>query len=72
MMYWQQLIDEVKDKKTNEVFSEPNQTNLRRKSRRYYLNNDIRHLYLTQREAECVFYILQGYTLKETARELSL
>ena len=72
MLYWQQLINEVKDKKLDNDLEFPDKNIKRRKSRRYYLQNDVSHLYLTQREAECIFLILQGYTLKETATELSL
>lgn len=72
MLYWQQLINEVNDKKFSNEMKCPEKNNTRRKSHRYYLKNEISHLYLTQREAECIFYILQGYTLKEAARELEL
>ncbi|MEE3003199.1 MAG: helix-turn-helix transcriptional regulator [Pseudomonadota bacterium] len=80
MTYWQQLINEVVEKNSKaNVYTKstndlecPDKNKLKRKLRRYYLGNDMNHLYLTHREAGCVFYILQGYTMKETARELDL
>lgn len=39
---------------------------------RYYLKGKYRKIYLTSREAECAFYMLQGKTSKETAKKLNI
>jgi DNA-binding CsgD family transcriptional regulator len=78
MLYWQQIINDLSDKNVqsgfdvSKVVQQSSHNKKKRKFIRYYLNDDMKHLYLTQREAGCVFYILQGYTIKATAIELNL
>ena len=38
----------------------------------YYLSPDSSGTYLTQREAECIFFLLKGHTIKNTGEELNL
>jgi len=80
MLYWQQIINNVSNKNIQCGFDIDNldQQNFhnkntsKRKFTRYYLSDDMEHLYLTKREAGCIFYILQGYSIKATAIELNL
>ena len=80
MLYWQQIINDLSDKNVqcgfdvNKVAQQNSHNNNKKKRKfiRYYLNDDMKHLYLTHREAGCVFFILQGYTIKATAIELNL
>jgi DNA-binding CsgD family transcriptional regulator len=40
--------------------------------RKYYLGDKFPEIYLTQREAECVFWIIRGLTNKEVADKMQL
>jgi DNA-binding CsgD family transcriptional regulator len=40
--------------------------------RKYYLGPQFPEIYLTQREAECVYWITKGLTNKQTADEMQL
>ena len=40
--------------------------------RKYYLGESFPEIYLTQREAECVFWVVNGLTNKETAEKMQL
>lgn|GEM_PF-2721606 len=40
--------------------------------KRYYLFSDSSGVYLTAREAQCVYYMLHGYTILQTAKFLNL
>ena len=42
------------------------------KRRQYWLGKHYPQLYLTQREAECIFYLSRGLTIVATASKLSL
>lgn len=42
------------------------------KRRQYWLGKHYPHLYLTQREAECIFYLSRGLTIVATASQLAL
>ncbi|MCB1827010.1 MAG: helix-turn-helix transcriptional regulator, partial [Coxiellaceae bacterium] len=43
-----------------------------KKSRYYYLGDEFPNVYFTQREIDCLFYLLAGYTIAETAERLGL
>lgn len=76
MLYWQRIVDEVVNKNiTNSceiVFNNDSgdSTSKPRHLQRHYL--DKKGLYLTHREAGCMFYIIKGMTVKATAHELGL
>lgn len=80
MSYWQHIIEEVTQKDQarrvrNTSCGEAHQeayTKVSRKIERYYLTEDTNQWYLTRQEALCMLYILQGYTMKATAKELAL
>ena len=38
----------------------------------YFLTGQYSHIYLTQREAQCVYYLIQGCTIKQTGSALTL
>lgn len=38
----------------------------------YVIDPENLEVYLTQREAECAFYLMRGFTMKEIARDLAL
>ena len=40
--------------------------------RTYYLSGDFADVYLTKREAECIFWIVQEYTIPQTADIMGL
>lgn len=42
------------------------------KVKRYFLGGDNRHVYLTQREADCLFCLYHGMTAKMTARRFNI
>lgn len=80
MSYWQHIIEEVTRKdQVRRVRNTSCATTYRqadtttpRQIERYYIIPDIQHLYLTRQEAFCMLYIIQGYTMKATAKKLSL
>ena len=55
----------------NTVDNKKNQA-VERIIKRYYFTYENRCMYLTHREAGCVFYIMNGYTIKKTAKALEL
>ena len=81
MDYWQAIRNEFLNRYAREYdFS---YTNLRfypvnelsqpiKKERQIYPFNEDGSLYLTQREAECVYFLHLGFTIKGTATELLL
>ena len=80
MSYWQHIIEEVTQKDQERRVRNTNCTNTSsvahikspRKVARYYITPPPQSLYLTHQEALCMLYILQGYTMKATAEQLSL
>tara|TARA_A100001015_G_C15033344_1_gene734544 strand:- start:2500 stop:2907 length:408 start_codon:yes stop_codon:yes gene_type:complete len=38
----------------------------------YFLRGDFAHIYLTHREAQCSYYLLQGHTIKQAGKALDL
>ena len=84
-MYWNRVLDEILNKEnpnypflyTNlketqlfEIFEHENKPKRHNKS--YYLDGVCKDIYLTQREAECMFFLLRGHTIKSTAARLLL
>lgn len=81
MDYWQAIRNEFLNRYAKDYdFSF---TNLRfypieeeiktdKKERHIYPFNEDQSLYLTQREAECIYFLSLGFTIKETATELLL
>ena len=47
-------------------------TKVEKSKRNSYPFNEDGTLYLTQREADCIYYLIQGLTIKQTAVELLL
>jgi len=80
MSYWQHIIEEVTQKDQARrvrntscgTTHQETYTKVSRKIERYYITPDRQSWYLTRQEALCMLYILQGYTMKATAKELSL
>ena len=80
MLYWQRVVEEVTNKTSRQrcwvtkESSAHNKDNNKRKrtSKRYYFSESNSKLYLTHREAGCMLYIIQGMTIKETAKQLEL
>lgn len=62
----------------NEILLEDHRSNIPDKficcqeRRKYYLGKQFPEIYLTQREAECVFWIMKGLTNKQTADKMEL
>lgn len=84
MQYWNHVLQDVVYKKNrthflNDVESEivsdlddaPKIKKLR-DIRSYYLGETCPNVYLTKREAECMFWIVQDYTIIETAYKIDL
>ena len=80
MLYWQRVVEEVTNKTSRQrcwVTTESSAQNMesnkrKRTSKRYYFSDSNSKLYLTHREAGCMSYIIQGMTIKETAKQLGL
>lgn len=78
MQYWEQLLHEVQNKERGYRYTlnpayDSLETKVKRQIylRKYFLDRE-RGLYLTHREAGCLYYIYKGHTIRSTARELSL
>ena len=72
------MIISIKEDKMNEITLEENRS-LNHKNnihcvarRKYYLENQFSETYLTQREAEAVFWVIQGLTNRQTAEKMQL
>ena len=50
----------------------PDKTRDTRDLRTYFLGKEYADIYLTKREAECMFWIMQDYTISETAFKMAL
>ena len=85
MMYWDVVLQEVLNKNLpGYVFIFTNFTDVlshkvikQEGQKRYYtkiytLGEKYQNIYLTQREAECVIYLLKGCTIKKVAEKLGL
>lgn len=85
MMYWDVVLQEVLNKNSpGYIFIFTNFTDIlsrkvikQESEKRYYtkmytLGKKYQNIYLTQREAECVLYLLQGCTIKKAAEKLGL
>lgn len=81
MFYWQAIRNEFYNRYAKEyAFSYttfrhyPNDTSDEQKliERKHYPFSQDGTLYLTQREAECIYFLVQGLTIKSTALELLL
>lgn len=73
MSYWENVLDAVMQKNAvicyeDEIAHEKEKRDLRT----YYLNHPYSDVYLTRREAECLFWLVQEYTINETAFEMNL
>ena len=70
---WQNILDEVIHKPVDQSAPtlpiENKDINI---AEHYYLGGQYGTLYLTHREAQCVYHMLQGCTIKGTAVRLSL
>lgn len=79
MLYWQKIVKDVTDKSAANVIGNMSKRSIQvtdlatpRVVRRYYFTKDHESIYLTHREAGCVYYIMQGFTIKKTASQLCL
>lgn len=82
MHYWQAVYNEFYNRYARDyAFSytmmryypeDDNQTTQPTPKRTKYFFNDEESLYLTQREADCIYHMCKGLTIKETAEELLL
>ncbi len=75
--YWDTLVKEVMQKgnpvkKKEKLQKTDYLIQNEQRAKKYILGEPLTSVYLTQREAECVFYLLQGKTMHETGLSLSL
>ena len=87
MDYWHSMLKDLKNKKNlsdpssqHYLMKQPqaqtykNTSEVRKYSQRnqYHLTPPFAHIHLTEREAQCVYHLIQGKTLKSTAEILDL
>ena len=82
MFYWQAVRNEFYNRYARDYFfmyttlryypEEDESMKTDRIERKQYPFNQDGSLYLTQREADCIYYMVQGLTIKGTAEELLL
>ena len=81
MLYWQAVRNEFYNRyakdysfcyTTFRYYPEDEPECTRSKVRKHYPFSEDQSLYLTQREAECIYFLSQGLTIKETGLELLL
>lgn len=80
MHYWHTVLNEVLNKnisvplvkKINSLKEQPTQTKEPRDLRTYYLGDKYPGVYLTKREAECMFWVVQNHTIVATALKMEL
>ena len=82
MLYWQAVRNEFYNRYAKDYSffyttlrhypDEPQTEKAEPTKRKSYLFSDDGSLYLTQREADCIYFLVQGKTIKETAEELLL
>ena len=81
MYYWQAVRNEFYNRYAKDYFfmyttlryyPEEEATESQQTKRKHYPFNQDGSLYLTQREADCIYFMVQGKTIKGTAEELLL
>lgn len=86
MTYWNAVLDEVLQKDNDREFFYTNHGRLEdffslshagdfkktTKRRTYYLNYPFDNIYLTAREAETIFWLMQNHTLVSAAQKMGL
>jgi len=87
MKHWQDVLDDLRKQSMvndpNQAGTEKSVSQFPRDSthvvdnlifsdKRYYFDPDTPELYLTCREAQCIYYLLHGLTLVKTAEKLEL
>ncbi|MCH9644305.1 MAG: helix-turn-helix transcriptional regulator [Gammaproteobacteria bacterium] len=73
MDHWQEVLDEVMQKPIEPTIPVVQVKKPKHyKGSHYYLGEHYNNVYLTSREAQCVYHMLQGCTIKDTAKHLSL
>lgn len=78
MPYWEKLLHEVQNKNHkhkysfNPAYESIGPTKRREQKICKYFLDENKELYLTHREAGCLYYIYQDYTIKATAKKLDL
>jgi len=77
MHYWHSLLHDLQSKKTVALMplrkkSVKNKLAKKRDLRTYYLGDKFPNIYLTKREAECVFWLIQCRTISETGLKMGL
>ncbi len=85
MDYWERVLQEVLHKDDESfpcVFTNidsyrakkpANKLKLKKRKRKMYLlGDDYPEVYFTQREAQCLYYVLKGLTARAIAKELNL
>ena len=75
--YWELILDEVLHKKSVRYFTTVSkqakrQTKKRGKLRMYKLGDKFKNIYFTEREAECMVYLLRGKSIRNVAGILHL
>lgn len=82
MLYWQAVRNEFYNRYAKDYSfcyttlryypDEPASSQATPTKRQTYPFSDDGALYLTQREADCIYFLIQGLTIRETAEELLL
>lgn len=82
MHYWQSVVNDVQKNKQRALLSYTEEkiisdadikiTKEPREIRTYYLTPQYPNVYLTKREAECLFWMVQDHTIIETALKMGL
>jgi DNA-binding CsgD family transcriptional regulator len=74
--YWDMLLDEILNKKSQRLFTTPHKTKPKPKNRRklkmYSLGKKFKDICFSKREAECMIHLLRGKTVKQTAQKIGL
>lgn len=73
MQYWQSILNQIQGQSSvlfPQLFTQ--KTKEQRDLRAYYLGEHYPDIYLTKREAECAFWIVQDYTIARAAIEMGL
>lgn len=71
MDYWQSVLNEARNR---HAFSHQEiiKPIVKRDLRYYYLHDAYPHIYFTKREAQCVFWLMHGFTITEAAYKMFL
>ncbi len=70
--YWESWIEEIKQPNTAAKAKVTYPIQRERHSAQYNLGEPFSYTYFTQREADCVFHLLQGKTMTEIGQILKL